>query len=575
MPLNKFFSGARTSYRGTLLPEGQTTAWDVAGILPEVADALVVVRIHCKQTVETRIGFKGPMRFLVSQSECVDGPHVGAGIGIAPPCEVGFILFGDRIPQPFASSHGGLEVAQARRHIARMFRKHKAGVDASGVMPYGPGRQHEFVVSVCTIHSLYEPVCRSRDPHAWLYDVCGRGWLVENVSVHVRSARIPVDFPRLGSALASDVIGVLAFSVPDVGDGLRNRAAQRGSTGWEGYGIETSCYSSYPHRTDGTGLCQRPGVVSAFLSRLVWRLGMNAVADHCNGFPSAVPDTHHRVPCLLHAPVAFPFLPLSRIAQSPDCATAPGLDAVVLSSGEDTMRVCRIGVPPATLIGERKPRRRAVPAADVELADVIKRKHKPFMSYFPARKQESRMERLLRYSHRAMAALLETDPDVLTWTTEVEPQTVKFEGREREIAPHFLTTSAKGTQAIRLTRGNRISGRSLEFYMTVTADYAEQDVQFRVERECDVLAHPRLPAARTILWHRPWLPSNALLAATAALADCPPSNLGELNDILGGAENTWPFIISMIARGWVDVGQAVSIGPETLVRACKMGVVHQ
>jgi hypothetical protein len=138
------------------------------------------------------------------------------------------------------------------------------------------------------------------------------------------------------------------------------------------------------------------------------------------------------------------------------------------------------------------------------LAEAIQKKPGPFVSYFCTRKGESRTERLKHYSHRAMALLLESDPDILAWTTEVEPLTVRFEGSEHEFTPHFLATSKAGPLAFFITLAKKIQGKRLDFYMTVTATYAERGVRFRFGRECDMLANPRRPAASAIRRERTW-----------------------------------------------------------------------
>jgi hypothetical protein len=238
------------------------------------------------------------------------------------------------------------------------------------------------------------------------------------------------------------------------------------------------------------------------------------------------------------------------------------------------MRVCQIGASSTTLVPKRK-RRRPDRAGGRDVKETERTTRSVFMSHIPVRKGgESCSRGLHRISHCAFAMLLEVDPEVISWTTEAEPLKVTFKGRQSDFVPHFMVKRKQGLRAVLVRRGARTTGPVLDFDMTLTAAYAEHGVEYRAEFEDELRVDPRVTAAQTILWHRPWRPSEDVLARAAALAKNPPPNLGELQRVLGLDEASWPFVISLVARGWVDVGIPMSIGPETPVRACTMGASY-
>lgn len=238
------------------------------------------------------------------------------------------------------------------------------------------------------------------------------------------------------------------------------------------------------------------------------------------------------------------------------------------------MRVCQIGATPKSLVLKRK-RRHPDRAGGQDIKEIERTTRSVFMSYIPVRKGGMSCSRgLHRNSHCAFAMLLEVDPEVISWTTEAEPLKVTFKGRQSDFMPHFVVKRKQGPQAVLVRRGERRTGPVLDFDMTLIAAYAEQGVEYRAEFEDELRVDPRLTVAQTILWHRPWRPSDDVLARTAALAENPPSNLGELQKVLGLDQASWPDVISLIARGWVDIGIPTAIGPETPIRACSMGASY-
>ena len=234
------------------------------------------------------------------------------------------------------------------------------------------------------------------------------------------------------------------------------------------------------------------------------------------------------------------------------------------------MRVCRIGTSPKALLPMPALQRMAEPKESEILGTGREASGSP-MSYFPTRKGPSRMERLRRYSHRSMAMLLETDPDVTWWTAEPEPLPFSLDGKDVEVFPHFLVHRADERQAVRIVRSHRFVRAERHLLDAVEAAYADRGVAFLTVTERGLQSDTRLAAARTILWHRPWKPSAEMAARTAAMSASPPSTLGDLHELLGGGEESWPFIIGLVAHGWVEVDRGSDLSPDTAVQACKMG----
>ena len=234
------------------------------------------------------------------------------------------------------------------------------------------------------------------------------------------------------------------------------------------------------------------------------------------------------------------------------------------------MRVCRIGRAPTALLPMPE-LERVREAKESDLLGTRREASGSPMSYFPTRKGPSRMEALRRYSHQSMAMLLETDPEVTSWTSKLEPLALSNEGKVVEVFPHFLVQRTDGQQVIRITRSRQFRAVEQHLLETIRGAYADLGVAFQTICERDLLSDSRLPAARTILWHRHWRPSADMAARTAAMSADPLRTLCELQELLGGGEGSWPFVIGLVAHGWVEVDRTSDLSADTAVHACNMG----
>lgn len=232
------------------------------------------------------------------------------------------------------------------------------------------------------------------------------------------------------------------------------------------------------------------------------------------------------------------------------------------------MRACRISIPvPARPVRAKSPRRPDPTGPE----DKLGQRDTSVVSYFPTRKGEPRMERLRHYAHRALAVLLETDPQVLTWTTEAEPLPLGDGERACEFVPNFWVVERRRRVAIRVLRADRLRGsRQQERHAAVRDAYDKRGVCFEVRTEEAIAADPRLPAARYLLWHRAWDVPDEVAVRVGAMAADPPRTLGQLHARLGGAAETWPQVLSMVARGGIEICDTVEVGPGTEVVACRM-----
>lgn len=228
------------------------------------------------------------------------------------------------------------------------------------------------------------------------------------------------------------------------------------------------------------------------------------------------------------------------------------------------MRACRIDPAMPVLRVRAKPR-----VAPQHAADKAGQRNTSVVSYFPTRKSGWRMERLRHYAHRSLAALLETDPQVLKWTTEAEPLAVGTGWWG--FTPDFWVLERDRRAAIRVVRAARLkNARHDERHRSVRDAYARFGIAFEVRTEEDITADPRLPVAEEILWHRPREVPAALALQVGTMAATPPSTLGELHARLGGAAETWPLMIALVAQGCIELESADRLDAETRVLACRM-----
>jgi len=187
------------------------------------------------------------------------------------------------------------------------------------------------------------------------------------------------------------------------------------------------------------------------------------------------------------------------------------------------------------------------------------------MAYFPTMKGSLRSEPLRHYFHRDMAYLLEADPEVLTWTTQVDP----METDEGGIRPSFKAEHVGGTRLIHVTHRPPGEKRRAQ-YRAMQAHCRQQGLSFEVLSREELTAHKRLPASRDLFFFRPFeFPRELPVMVSALAAAQEVRTLGDILNGLGGAEGLWPQILSLTARGYIEVDMNEPLGPDMPVRCCK------
>ena len=230
------------------------------------------------------------------------------------------------------------------------------------------------------------------------------------------------------------------------------------------------------------------------------------------------------------------------------------------------MRSCRIGRSAPELRVRAKPRSKPDPTTS---RASLGQRNTTVMSYFPTCKGGLRMESLRHFAHRSLATLLETDPEVVQWTTEIAPVQVAC---DRAFTPNFLVTERHRQVAIRVLRTEQLaSARREERHQMVETACARMGMAFEVRTEEDIKNDPWLPMAEEILWHRPHDVPQEVLIKVGAMASAPPSTLGLVHDLLGGGQATWPVVISLIARGCIEIQRAGRLCAATRVLSCGIG----
>lgn len=228
------------------------------------------------------------------------------------------------------------------------------------------------------------------------------------------------------------------------------------------------------------------------------------------------------------------------------------------------MRACCISLVKPTRKVWKNPRRERKPAAEPAKTG---QRDTSIVSYFPTIKGGLRMERLRHYAHRSMAVLLETDPEVVFWTTEGEPLSLEDEG---EFQPNFFVRERQRNLTLRIVRKELLpESRKAERHRFVKERYGEKGVIFQVFTEELLQADARVQVAEEILWHRPWDVPPAVVFEVGLMASDPPGTLGLLHSRLGGAEETWPLVVALIAQGLIEVGLPDRLDGSTEVRACR------
>ena len=191
------------------------------------------------------------------------------------------------------------------------------------------------------------------------------------------------------------------------------------------------------------------------------------------------------------------------------------------------------------------------------------------MSYFPTRKGQPRMERLRHYWHVGMAAMLEVDPQVRSWTTEVEAVRLIAADEPLQFTPHMWVSAREGYRALRLVDGGENArGRWLSRHGFLRDRYLQDGADLLVVTREEVEGHPLLKAANTILYYRRWeVPENYVLRV-ASIVDDPPPTLGALHAELDPRQGSWPQILALVGQGLIEIEMSGRLDPEVPVVAC-------
>lgn len=203
-------------------------------------------------------------------------------------------------------------------------------------------------------------------------------------------------------------------------------------------------------------------------------------------------------------------------------------------------------------------------------ADEVGQRQTQVMSYFPARKGGPRMERLRHYWHVGMATLLEVDPDVRSWTTEVEVVRRRLDPDDSvQFTPHMWVVARDGYRALRLIDGgDGARARWLERNGWVRDRCRENGADLVVITREEVDTHPLLKTAKTILYHRRWDVPEEYALRVAAMADHPPATLGALHAALDPYEGAWPQVLALIGQGLIEIEMSGHLDPSVPVVAC-------
>lgn len=232
------------------------------------------------------------------------------------------------------------------------------------------------------------------------------------------------------------------------------------------------------------------------------------------------------------------------------------------------MRNCFIGIkPPGFKFNPKKLSKTARVPSETKLGQ----RDTSVVCYFPTIKGGMRMEKLRHYAHRDYAVILDTDPEVVSWTTEGVPIEFAFGGREMTFMPNFSVVTRARKRVVRLVRGEYLEeSRRAERHRSAAAAYRNVGIDILVIAEESVKSDYRLENAELLHWHRVWELPEALRVLVAGLAGNPPATLGDLQQLIGGGSDTWPFILSLIGRGYLETAGTGWIGPKTKVTACRM-----
>lgn len=219
--------------------------------------------------------------------------------------------------------------------------------------------------------------------------------------------------------------------------------------------------------------------------------------------------------------------------------------------------------------GSWSPRFSAV-KTEIKPVEDTRLRETPVMSWFPTWKGSKRMVGLAHYFHVDMATLAETDPDCSEWNVDRTPVEYIDNDEAGCFVPDFALRTRVGVRLIRLVHGpevDTIHGRRRKAESTLPE--SRDGLTFERYTRAQLHAHPRLPASRDILYHRPrhW-PLELPMQVAGMFAMRAFDTLGELHFQLGGSRDTWFDILSLVAQGFVEVDMDQPLGLQMLVRSC-------
>ena len=211
----------------------------------------------------------------------------------------------------------------------------------------------------------------------------------------------------------------------------------------------------------------------------------------------------------------------------------------------------------------------AAPAIDLDGERVPERRSTVSASRFPTWKGGKRTEKLRHYFHEDMACLLETDPEVIRWSAQVEPLEVEYDdGQMREYPQSMWAQTSRGMRHIILRHGPRHPG-SVPDRDKRPEPLMVRGRSFETYTRADLAAHPRLRTSQDILFHRsrelePELPLRVAAMSAVSL----PATLGDLHRRLGHGAVAWEDVVCLVAQGYVVVDLAHAVGPAMPLVSC-------
>ncbi len=211
----------------------------------------------------------------------------------------------------------------------------------------------------------------------------------------------------------------------------------------------------------------------------------------------------------------------------------------------------------------------AAPVTDLDGEPASARRGTLSDSRFPTWKGGRRIERLRHYFHEDMACLLETDPDVVRWSAQVEPMEVEYEDGHVRVYPQSMwAETSRGMRHISLCYeachpGTEPQGDKRSAPLKVRGEL------FETYTRADLAAHPRLRTSQDILFHRSRELERELPLRVASIsAVALPATLGDLHQCLGHGAVAWEDVVCLVAQGYLVVDLGYAVGPAMPLISC-------